>query len=105
MVVTTCVAVALELWDCVRKIWSSVGDLWVLPLVTLACLRKRLGHHQPLLCIQVALGPAVETLYPFAFLPQGVGCVSCMGLCVALINAAAADEGLEALFICSFVDG
>ena len=73
--------------------------------VTLAWLRERLGQDKPLRCIQVAPGPAVETLDPFSLLPHGVSCVSCMGLCVALINAATADEGLEALFIGSFVNG
>ena len=53
----------------------------------------------------MALGAAVHTSDGFAFLPESVGVVSCMWFAIVLIDAAAAEESLEALLIDSFMDG
>ena len=53
----------------------------------------------------MTLGATVQALDAFAFLPQNMCVVAFVGFGVALINAAAVEEGLEAAFVNPFVDG
>ena len=53
----------------------------------------------------MTLGATVQALDALAFLPQTMCVVTFAGFGVALINAAAVEEGLEAVFVNPFVDG
>ena len=72
--------------------------------VTLAFLGERLAQDHPVFGIQVTLCPTVQAFDAFALLPESMAGMAAMGFGIAFIDAPALGEGLEALFIGSFVD-
>ena len=69
----------------------------------LAFFVECLGQDQSFFCIQMALDSAVHAFDALPFLPERMCGMPSTSLVIVLINAAAADESLEALFIGSFV--
>ena len=89
----------------VLLLFEEITDWWcVLASSPFACFVKGLGRDDALLAIQVPVGSTLGAFHPVSNLPQCMAWMLWVFCHVGLVDAGALDEGVEGLFIDTFVD-